>query len=121
LADGGGIDLEVFGTPGTLNPNYCSLTAEYPGGGSNLTVNPVFVNEYDTSVRAATFAAQPDFKSIIIAVDVPELTGDYHITAVSPVIGQGTLSYGGYSAPADDFDGDSRGQTIDIGADQYQG
>lgn len=121
LADGGVIDLEVFGTPGTLNPNYCSLTTEYPGGGNNLTVNPLFIYEYDTSVRAAIFAAQPDFKSIIIAVDVPELTGDYHLTGVSPVIGQGALSYGGYSAPEDDFDGDSRGQTIDIGADQYQG
>lgn len=121
LADGGVIDLEVFGTPGIFSPYYCSLTRAYPGGENNLTGNPAFVREYDTSVRAAVFAAQPDFKNIKIAVDVPELVGDYHLTAVSPVIGRGAQSFGGYGAPADDFDGDARGVIIDIGADQYQG
>jgi len=118
LALAGVIDLEVYGTEGTLNPNYCSLSA--PWGGSNLAVDPGFIGEYDTSVTAVTFAAQPDFKNIIITVDTPELMGNYHLAANSPVIGAGTQSYGGFDAPADDFDGDIRGEGIDIGADQYQ-
>lgn len=121
LADGGVMDLEVFGISGNLSSHYCSLTAPYPGGSNNLTVNPAFVQEYGTNVRATTFDAQPDFKSVIIVITVPELKGDYHLTATSPVIGQGTGSFGGYSAPADDFDGDNRGRNIDIGADQYKG
>ncbi|SFR10863.1 SdrD B-like domain-containing protein [Desulfoscipio geothermicus] len=120
LAEGGVMDLEVFGTSGTFSPHYCSLTEEYPGGGNNLVANPAFVQQYDTTVRAATFAAQPDFKSVIIVTAVPELEGDYHLTGGSPVIGRGTGSFEGYSTPTDDFDGDSRGPGIDIGADQYR-
>lgn len=121
LADAGAVDMEVFGATGLFSPHYCSLTEVYPGGGENLAVNPAFVKEYATVVKAVTFAAQPDFKSVVIVSVAPELEGDYHITGASPVIGRGTQSYAGHSAPEDDFDGEKRGPNIDIGADQYQG
>lgn len=120
LVDAGSMDLEVFGTSGVFSPYYCSLTQAYPGGAQNLTVDPLFVEEYDTVVRAFTLYNQPDFKNIVIVTEVPELEGDYHLTAASPVIGKGTWSSGGYSAPDDDFDGEPREDRVDIGADQFQ-
>lgn len=42
-------------------------------------------------------------------------TGDYHLQPSSPAIGKGTLN----SAPPTDFDGNSRGSSIDIGAYEY--
>lgn len=120
LAFGSVIDLEVFGTEGTLHPYYCSLSQAYPGGNNNLVADPAFVQQYDTNIRAATFAAQPDFKSVIIVTDVAEAEGNYHLTGSSPVIGKGTKSFLGYYAPTEDFDGDRRGERTDLGADQYQ-
>jgi large repetitive protein len=117
LADGGVKDLEIYGTSGNFSPNYCSLTATYPGGSNNLVVDPAFASEYNTNVRVATFSAQPDFKSVIISVS-PQWEGDYHLTGASPVVNQGTSSFGSYSAPAEDIDGDARDQFTDIGADE---
>ena len=119
LADGGVIDLEVFGTNAAFNPQHCTFTEVYPEGTNNLVVNPAFAEEYDTDVRAVVFEAQPDFKNINFSVSTNELQGNYHITGASTVIGQGTGAYAGYGAPTNDFDGDNRGASIDIGADQY--
>ncbi len=120
LETGGSIDLEVFGTSETLEPNYCSLTTDYSGGSSNYVINPDFIAEYDTQLRVTALFANPDFKTAQIITAVPELEGDYHINSTSQVIGKGTGSFQGYDAPPNDIDGDLRGSSVDIGADQHQ-
>lgn len=124
------MDLEVFGTPipAAMTPHYCYLSRPHGSGVGNIVYDgsnaPGFRSEYDTVLRAVAFRREPDFKTVKIVTVVPELEGDYHLTATSPVVDRGTPEFhaGGvrYPAPADDVDGDPRpaGAGIDMGADE---
>lgn len=124
------IDMEVFGAPASLGPEYCSLSKPYPGGSHNQIGDPSFVKEYDTQLTAVAFNMEPDFKSVRIVTVTPEAEGDYHLTASSTlVIDKGTSQVvrvisgvpETHYAPSDDFDGDNRpkGAGYDIGADEF--
>ncbi len=126
------VDLEVFGMPAFLSPQYCSLSRSYPGGSDNQVGNPLFRGEYDTQVTAVAFNMEPDFKAVRLVTVAPDFEGDYHLTPGSAlVIDRGTpevtrVVEGApvmYHAPPDDFDGHARpqGAGYDIGADEFVG
>jgi hypothetical protein len=120
------IDLEVFGTPGTLSPNYSLLSVPYAGGANNLVGDdPLFANPVPVSV-----VATPNrFNAMEISVQIlpPEGTligfSDYHLQPGSPAIDAGAASFGGVTAPCFDYDYDGRpfGAAHDIGADEQPG
>ncbi|MDI6893745.1 MAG: IPT/TIG domain-containing protein [Bacillota bacterium] len=123
------IDLEVFGAPAFLEPQYCTLSRPYPGGSNNRVGNPMFVREYDTRLTAVAFNMEADFKTVRIVTAIPEAEGDYHLTAASTIaIDRGTPRVTRvvagqlelFQAPARDFDGDLRPRRAgyDIGADE---
>ncbi|MEW5932856.1 MAG: hypothetical protein AB1816_04665, partial [Bacillota bacterium] len=123
------IDLEVFGAPAFLEPQYCTLSRPYPGGSNNRVGNPMFVREYETRLTAVAFNMEPDFKTVRIVTAIPEAEGDYHLTASSTTaIDRGTPRVTRvvagqlevFQAPARDFDGDLRPRRAgyDIGADE---
>jgi hypothetical protein len=121
------IDLEVFGTPNLeyLHPQYCSLTAPYPNGSNNIVGDPKFITEYNLTLSVLALNMEPDFKVVKIVMSTSQNMGDYHITHLSPVIGQGTSQVTNGTeiivAPNTDFDGNPRPSSTgyDIGADQY--
>ncbi|RJQ08484.1 MAG: pectin esterase [Bacillota bacterium] len=124
------IDLEVVGTttPWTMTPSYCYLTVPYGSGAGNLVYDrtnpPRFARANDTVVNVATFAGEPDFKTLKIVV-TPQPPGDYHIRGSSPCRGRGVqlLAAKGtvWTAPPYDFDDERRPYgRVDIGADEYR-
>ncbi|MTI84487.1 MAG: pectin esterase [Firmicutes bacterium] len=119
------MDLEVFGIPALLNPQYCSLTQPYAGGSNNISGDPVFIEEYDTELTAVAFNMEPDFKSVKIVTVVPELAGNYQLTGNSRVIDQGINEVATETeiipAPETDFEGINRpqGAGYDMGAYEY--
>jgi len=119
------MDIEVFGTPALLNPQYCSLTQPYDGGSNNVNGDPEFIDAYDTELTAVAFNMEPDFKSVKIVTVVPEIAGNYHLMGNSPVIDQGideiTTETETIPAPDTDFDGITRpqGAGYDMGAYEY--
>lgn len=110
------IDLEVFGVAGN-----------HTGHSSNLIgTNPLFADEYDTTLEAVALGLEPNFVTVVIVtVGTAEvLPGDYHLQAGSPAINTiGVAGTGAASAPADDFDGEIRPQdgVFDVGADEATG
>jgi hypothetical protein len=123
LVSGGPIDLEVFGTPGTLNPNYSLLSVPYAGGANNTSgADPLFVNPVALNVQVTP--ARFNLAEISVQILPPEGTligfSDYHIQSGSPAIDAGTPSFASVSAPSDDYDHDTRpqGAGFDIGADE---
>jgi len=108
-------DLGVIqGTSGPLyfDPQYCILSAPYPGGSHNVVRDPMFVSPYDNSY----VAAQGEEPGLFIYVSYTPLEpgGDYHIRDASPAGAIGDAPELGH-----DFDGEIRPQGMaDIGADE---
>jgi uncharacterized repeat protein (TIGR01451 family) len=122
LPSAGTIDLEVVGTgtPQTMEPNYSFLTVPYGSGIGNTTgVDPSFVEEIDTTFIVVPFAGDPQFTTVLVTTTPADPQGDYHLDD-SDAEDAGVSSFGGFSAPVDDFDGDARpqGTAHDIGADE---
>jgi uncharacterized repeat protein (TIGR01451 family) len=125
LPSGGFIDLEVVGTasPQTMEPNFSFLTVPYGSGSGNTTgVDPSFVEEIDTTFIVVPFAGDPQFTTVLVTTTPSDPQGDYHLDG-SDAEDAGVSSFGGFAAPADDFDGDARpqGAAHDIGADEVPG
>jgi hypothetical protein len=87
--------------------------------------DPMVVSIYDTSVVVQPWRGNPRFVDILMvtATATPNLLGDYHITSGSPAENAGAASQGAISAPAVDFDGQTRPSAgvFDIGADEIPG
>ncbi len=120
LVSAGFIDLEVFGTPGTLSPKYSILTSPYAGAdGTNIIgADPLFVFQEETDPVATPNRLNPG-EIILEYLRITHLTGDYHLQVGSPAIGQATIAIGSVNAPIDDFDGETRTIPYDIGADEF--
>jgi hypothetical protein len=121
LPSAGFIDLEVVGTttPQFMTPNYSLLTAPYGSGVMNITgMDPLFVDPINLNFIAVPFAGDPAFVNVLVISEPGDPQGDYHLQMGSPAIDAGTPSFSGVSAPSDDFDGDLRDATPDIGADE---
>jgi len=117
LPSAGSIDLEVVGTttPQTMTPNYSVLTAPYGSGVGNIFNDPAFVTPINLDFIAVPFAGDPAFVNVLITSEPDDPQGDYHLQAGSPAIDAGS----GTAAPDDDFDGDTRDNNPDIGADEF--
>jgi PKD repeat protein len=128
LSSAGVIDLEVIATETRcFDPRYSILTSSYAGctldPSNEEGADPMVVDETDLRFDAIPFAGDPQFVSVLIESTPSEPLGDYHLSYQSPAIDAGTAASGTVSAPADDFDGQSRPQTyntadFDIGADE---
>jgi hypothetical protein len=117
-------DMGAFDGSGTLSPTDTILqttagTFPHP---SNVLTDPLVVQGYDVSVSVTAFRGNPNFVgAVLVAVPLPpNLLGDYHLTAASPGVNQGAASKAGVSAPAVDYDGNSRPSAggFEIGADE---
>jgi hypothetical protein len=121
LPSAGYIDLEVVGTttPQFMTPNYSLLTAPYGSGVMNITgTDPMLVDAINLNFVAVPFAGDPAFVSVLIISEPGDPQGDYHLQAGSPAIDAGVASFDGVDAPSDDFDGDLRDASPDMGADE---
>jgi hypothetical protein len=123
LVSAGTIDLEVFGTPGALSPNYSMLSVPYPGGANNIVgADPLFIHPVPLDLQATP--NRFNLAEISVQILPPEGTligfSDYHLMGASPAINAGTPAFAAVSAPADDYDHDARpqGPAFDIGADE---
>jgi hypothetical protein len=134
LPSAGIIDLEVVGTstPQVFSATYSDCTAfsgDCPNDGTNISTDPLFIQEIVTSFTAVPFAGDPAFVSVLLTATPGDPQGDYHLTGPSgsdpgsPAIDEGTASASSVAAPCDDFDGDDRPYDAahDIGADEVSG
>jgi hypothetical protein len=117
-------DLGVSDNTGVLSPTYSLLHVPYglPSTTNLVGADPLVMEVYTTSVAVLPWRGNLNFVGVeIVAQDLPaSLMGDYHLMPVSPAIDIGTSGKAGISAPADDFDGDSRPlqEGFEIGADE---
>jgi hypothetical protein len=117
-------DLGVSDNTGVLSPTYSLLHVPYglPDATNLVGMDPRVVEVYTTSVTVLPWRGNLNFVGVeIVAQDLPaSLMGDYHLFPGSPAIDAGTGDKAGISAPADDFDGDSRPLQagVEIGADE---
>ena len=136
LASAGMIDVEVYGTPGTLDPMYSILTdgANTTNDPSNIVgEDPLFGLVYSTKIFVGPARVTGEFQTTIIREDpqppgADGLPGDYHITAGSPALCAGTGSLNGFSRWSPDIDGQVRASGTappavrpEIGADEIPG
>ncbi len=110
--------INAVGTPPTLNPDESMLSTLSSHGknyadGTNLAANPAFVLSYSNVLQTATVIDEGGNNINVLFTPLDPAAGDYHITAASPAIDQGS----GVGAPTTDFDGDTR-NVVDIGADE---
>ncbi|NLG83257.1 MAG: pectin esterase [Firmicutes bacterium] len=124
------MDLEVFGTPGLFNPQYCCLSRPYPAGRRNQVGDPGFARPHTTELAVTALRKEPAFKTVRIVNPTPGPAGAYHLTDRSaPAVDRGTravtvIRNGAavtYRAPAKDLDGRRRprGGRCDLGAYEY--
>jgi hypothetical protein len=114
--------INAVGTPPALNPDDTILTAltgpngENYNDGTNIAANPAFANSYLNVLRSATVIDEGGNSINVLFTPLDPAAGNYHITAVSPAVDQGTAT----GAPATDYDGEARpsGAGFDIGADE---
>ena len=124
LFPAGFIDLEVFGTSGTLNPQFSLLTVPYGSATNNIVgQDPLFVEPLPNSVEARPFRLNPD-EIFLEFIRDHLLDGNYHLQTApvaSPAINAGTAGpIAGVFPPDHDFDDDIRPfeSLWDIGADE---
>jgi hypothetical protein len=126
----GYIDLEVLDLDGddtnrtfTSNNNLCTAFGpNCPDNGTDLAADPLFVQQVDASFDVLAFGGDPNFITVILKSAPSDPQGNYHLQAGSPAIDAGTTGVGAVSAPASDFDGDTRGPDCpDQGADEADG
>jgi hypothetical protein len=117
-------DLGVSDGTGLLTPTNSILQVDLGTvpSGTNISLDPMVVSTYDTTVRALPWRGNPRFVDILmVTTDAnPNLLGDYHIADGSPAIDAGAASKSSVNAPTSDFDGNTRpaGAGFDIGADE---
>ncbi len=129
LVSAGTIDLEVYGTPGTLAPRYSILTdgANTDNHPSNIVgQDPAFVLVYDMFIFAGPARVTGEFTTTLVREDpqqpgVDGLPGDYHITSGSPARCAGIAALNGFVRWVPDIDGEGRPPPPDIGADEIPG
>ena len=91
--------------PGTVPDTPYSVGA--PGPGNIINGTPAFVDPTlpETRVSVHAFRNFPTFRSAaIVAVDLTDIPGDYHIGPGSAAVNTGASSQDGVFAPTDDFD-----------------
>jgi SdrD B-like protein len=105
LVDQGFIDFEVAGTTNnadTFTPRFSNLTngqilgpdgvlRPLPAGQGNISLDPLFVQPFTLELTLAGSRLDPQFVAVTITgADPPVgLTGDYHLTAGSPMVDRG--------------------------------
>jgi len=120
-------DMGNVDGPGLLTPtNSIRQTTQgtvAPGAG-NLSVDPLVVSPWTTTVTVQASRTFPSFRQALIVVqDVPPgLMGDYHLQSTSPARQIGAASKSGVGAPSIDYDGLGRpipiSTAVDAGADE---
>jgi hypothetical protein len=122
-------DLGVADGSGALNP-VVNLLQVAAGGSNNLVgVNPLVIQEYDTSIQVMPWRGMANVVGInLVAIDTPvTLMGNYHLAAGSPAINLAgaNVPINGvfYTAPTFDIDDQTRVpfgilRRIDSGADE---
>jgi hypothetical protein len=123
LPSAGYWDLEVL-DPGQAftqsRYNLCTtLGLNCPNEGTNLTADPMVVQEVLLNFAALAFAGDPSFITVLIRSTPTDPQGDYHLRPVSPAVDRGTLALNNVPAPTVDFDGQLRLSCMpDLGADE---
>jgi hypothetical protein len=120
-------DMGNVDGPGLLTPtNSIRQTTQgtvAPGAG-NLSVDPLVVSPWTTTVTVQASRTFPSFRQALIVVqDVPPgLMGDYHLQPGSPARQIGAPNKSGVLAPTIDYDGQGRPipvlTAVDAGADE---
>lgn len=117
-------DLGVADFSGVLEPSYTLLHEPYgPPNATNLIgLDPLVIEEYETSVRVFPWRGNPNFVGAeIVAVEMPpNLMGDYHLAPESPAVNAGAIRVQGIRCPTRDIDGDPRPSLggCEMGADE---
>ena len=120
-------DLGTGDGSGTMSPTHSLLQVPYGAGSpTNIVgVDPLVVQQYDTSIRVLPWRGNPNFVGIdLVAVNNPvTLMGNYHLAAGSPAINTGAASKGVQVAPNVDYAGNPRPfqRFYEIGADETSG
>jgi len=113
-------DLYVFGTTGSLSPEYSILTDSTGYSPTNRAIEPEFnVPYFNTIFTAATAQEGGNFVSVIF--NPLKAIGDYRIKATSPAIDFSSGESYPYPELSSDIEGDRRplGSKRDAGADEY--
>ena len=136
LVSAGMIDLEVYGTPGTLSPRYSILTdgANTDDHPSNIVgADPAFALVYDMFIFAGPARVTGEFQTTLVREDPPVpggegMPGNYHITPGSPALCAGVGTLDGVPRWSPDIDGQVRATgnappavRPEIGADEVPG
>ncbi len=120
--------INTVGTPPALNPDDTILSVltshgiNYADGTNIASTNPGFVLSYSNTLSSATVIDEGGNNINVRFTPLDPVAGNYHITAASPAVNQGSNTAG---VPTRDFDGDVRALTAanpaDIGADEVAG
>ena len=120
--------INTVGTPPALNPDdtiLSTLTSHgitYSGATNIASANPGFVLSYSNVLSSATVIDEGGNNINVRYTPLDPAAGNYHITATSPAVNQGSNAAG---VPTTDFDGNVRALTAanpaDIGADEVAG
>jgi hypothetical protein len=117
-------DLGVASNFGQLSPTYTLMQVQngVPHASNLVGLDPLVVEEYDTSVRVFPWRGNPAFVgALMVAVELPVTQlGDYHLTSASPAVNAGVSAWDGVAAPNQDYDRQPRPSqgAFEMGADE---